>query len=139
MVIEPQPIIESTGTPAVTQGSGVNSDTAPHTTTEATEEMPVTTENPDPTQIGPEPALVTIAQPQHWEAATAIQPYTQPQSMPTTTPQIQTDTQPTHRQPPTPLQSTAPTQSTTEAQLAALIQLISHGTKPRYKRNEMKR
>ena len=104
-------------------------ETAPQATIETTEDLhPIQQTSQSPPE---EPAPL-----HHWDAATAIQPYTQPKSMPTPPPQIQTNTQPTHQQPPTPLQATAPTQSSTEAQLAALIQLISQQTMVQAQRDE---
>ena len=122
METDPRAIIETEGAPDVSQGSEAKSDTTPQATLAATENL-------EPAQNTPEPAPTPSAPPHHWEAATAIQPYTQPPGMATTTlPQVYTNTQPTHQQPTIPPHPTPITQSSTETQLAALIQLITQQT-----------
>ena len=95
---------------------------APPSTVETTENLNLTQQTPEP----PPEAAVPY---HHWDTATSIQPYAQPQNRASPPLQIQT-TQQTHQQPPIPLQPTPPTQSSTEAQLAALvlIQLITQQT-----------
>ena len=78
METDPRAIIEIAEAPDVSQSQEDESSTAPQATLGTTEIL-------NPTQNAPETAPTSSAPPHHWEAATAIQPYTQPPGMATTT------------------------------------------------------
>ena len=113
---------------SVSQGSGGNTETTPQPITETTGNLNLTQQ----TTLSPPQ---TTAPDHNWDASTAIQPYTQPQTHVPPLP-IGTGTQPTHQQQPTPLQATPSTQSSTETQLATLIQLTSDQTMVQAQRDE---